>query len=154
MKSRWRLVYYLLINMVVSSIVAGTVIFFYDRSHSKDCITTLPKAATAVGNGNEKVDIMGVIGAGVITEERLIIQNDGSKDAFLTGWTITDNKGLVFIFPQLMLSPGARVQVHTTSGKDTPTDLYSGGSTPVMTSGELVGLYDSQGNVQAFYRVP
>jgi hypothetical protein len=155
MESRRRLVYTLLINILVSALVTGTVIFFYDRAHRADCITTLPTTATvSPGIGEETVNIVGVIGVGLITEERMVIQNDGTEESVLTGWYLTDNQGLVYTFPQLMLSPGARVQVHTTSGKDTPTDLYWGRSSPVWTSGELVALYDAHAILRAFYRVP
>jgi hypothetical protein len=155
MKYRPRLFYTLLINIIVSGLVAWAVIFFYDRAHPPECITTLPNTATvSSGLGNGFVNISGVIGVGTIAEERLVIQNNGTNESVLTGWYLSDNKGLVYTFPQLMLSPGARVQVHTTSGKDTPTDLYWGRSSPAWTSGELVALYDTKNVARAFYRVP
>jgi hypothetical protein len=155
MKSRPRLLYTLLINIFVSALVALTVIYFYDRSHRQECVTTLPNnAAASYGLENGNVNITGVIGVGTITDERMVIQNDGTKESVLTGWYLSDNKGLVYTFPHLMLSPGASVQVHTTSGKDTPTDLYWGRSSPAWTSGELVALYDAQNIPRAFYRVP
>lgn len=155
MKSRPRLFYTLLINIIVSALVAWTVIYFYDRSHRLECVTALPNAATvSPGLGNGTVNISGVIGVGSITDERLVIQNDATKESVLTGWYLSDNKGLVYTFPHLMLSPGASVQVHTGSGKDSPTALYWGRSTPAWTSGELVALYDAQNIPRAFYRVP
>jgi hypothetical protein len=155
MKSRPRLFFTLLINVFVSAIVAGTVIYFYDRAHRAECIVPLPNTATVSPSlGAQSVNIIAVIGVRSITEERLVIQNDATKESLLTGWYLTDNKGLVYTFPQLMLSPGARVQVHTASGKDTPTDLYWGRSSPAWTSGELVALYDAQNIARAFYRVP
>ena len=84
----------------------------------------------------------------------MVIQNDGAQETVLTGWTLSDNKGQVYAFPQLMLYPGARVQVHTASGTDSPTDLYWGRTAPVWTSGELAGLYDTDNIARAFYRVP
>jgi hypothetical protein len=155
MKRRPRLFFTLLINVFVSAIVAGTVIYFYDRAHRAECIVPLPNTATvSPGLGEQTVNIIAAIGVRSITEERMVIQNDATKEAVLTGWYLTDNKGLVYTFPQLMLSPGARVQVHTASGKDTPTDLYWGRSSPAWISGELVALYDAQNIARAFYRVP
>jgi hypothetical protein len=155
MKSRRRLVYYLLINILVSALVAGTVIFFYNRAHPVVCITPLPNAATlSPGIGDVNLSITSVIGVGTLTDERMIIQNDGSEELVLTGWYLTDNKGLVYTFPQLTLHPGVKVQVHTASGKDTPTDLYWGLSSPVWTSGELAAIYDAHNIARAFYRVP
>jgi hypothetical protein len=155
MRSRPRLFYTLLINIFVSALVAGTVLFFYDRIQHTKCITTLPDtSAVSPGIGNETVNIVGVIGVGTISEERMVIQNDGTEESVLTGWYLADNKGLVYTFPQLMLSPGAKVQVHTASGKDNPIDLYWGRSSPAWTSGELVALYDAHAIARAFYRVP
>jgi hypothetical protein len=154
MKSRLRLLWTLLINIFVSAIVAGTVIYYYDRTHRPECITTLPDIATLSPGNGQVVNIVGLIGAGMIAEERMVIQNDGAQESVLSGWYLTDNKGLVYTFPQLMLSPGARVLVHTSSGKDTPTDLYWGRTSPVWISGQLVALYDSQHIARAFYRVP
>jgi hypothetical protein len=155
MKSRLRTFLTLLLNIFVSAVVAWTVIYFYDRAHPPECITTLPDTATiSPGIGDKTVNIVGVIGVGMITEERMVIQNDGTEESILTGWYISDNKGLVYTFPQLMLSPGARVEVHTTSGKDTPTDLYWGRSSQAWASGELVALYDTHAIPRAFYRVP
>ncbi len=155
MKSRPRLLTTLLINIFVSALVAGAALFFYDRAHRQECLQTLPNIATVSSGLDDKaVNITGVIGVGMLAEERLVIQNDGKQEIVLTGWTITDNKGLVYTFPQLMLAPGASVQVHTTAGKDIPTDLYWGRTASAWASGELVALYDAQSIARAFYRVP
>ena len=155
MKSQQRLLGTLLINMFVSALVTGTVIFFYDRAHRADCTTTLPFVPTIpTGSDELNVNITGVIGVGNLQDERMAIQNDGTQETVLTGWTLTDNKGQVYTFPQLMLYPGAKVQVHTTSGEDSPTDLYWGRPATVWTSGELAGLYDTHNIARAFYRVP
>jgi Lamin Tail Domain len=155
MKPRRRLFSTLLINIFVSALVTGTVIFFYDRVHRAECNASLPNVATTpADNVNVNVDISGVIGVGNLQDERMVIQNDGTEGIELTGWSLTDNKGLVYTFPQLILHPGAKVQVHSASGKDTPSDLYWGRSVPVWTSGELAALYDTQNIARAFYRVP
>jgi hypothetical protein len=155
MESRRLLLPTLLINIFVSALVTGTVIFFYDRAHQAECNTAPPIIATVLsGNGDVNVNILGVIGVGNLQDERMVIQNDGKQETGLTGWYLADNKGLVYTFPQLMLHPGAKVQVHTAPGKDSPTDLYWGRTAPVWTSGELVALYDTQAIARAFYRVP
>ena len=65
MKSRRRLVYYLLINIFVSALVAGSVIFYYDRSHHVECTPALPNTTAILpGSGDVNVNIVGVIGAG------------------------------------------------------------------------------------------
>jgi hypothetical protein len=155
MKSHRRLVYYLLINIFVSVLAAGTVIFFYDRAHRADC-APVPQVAATLSPGTDTIDvnIVGVFGVAALKDERMVIQNNGTGELILTGWYLTDNKGFVYTFPQVTLYPGVKLQVHTASGKDTPTDLFWGRSSPVWTSGELAALYDAHNIVRAFYRVP
>jgi hypothetical protein len=153
---KWRRLFlYLFSNIIVSAIVAGTVIYFFQKSHPLVCPNPLTIAATlSPGSGDLNVVIAGVIGVGNLMDERIIIQNAGKEESILTGWYLSDNKGLVYTFPQLTLHPGVKVQVHTASGKDSPTDLYWGLPAAVWASGELAGLYDTKNIVRAFYRVP
>ena len=154
MNSRRRLVYYLLINIFVSTLAAGSIIFYYDRNHHVECPAVLVTPTVPPGTAGINVNMVGVIGAGTLTDERIIIQNNGTKELDLTGWYLTDNQGNSYTFPQLTLFPGVIVQVHTTAGQDTPSDLYWGRAAPVWTSGELAALYDIQNIARAFYRIP
>ena len=158
MAARRRLVSYLLLNIFVSALVTGTIIYYYDRTHRPDCSTNLPDAtAVRPGTGDVNVSIVGVIGAGTVADERVVIQNNGSEKLVLTGWNLKDNQGATYTFPQfpeLMLYPGAKVEVYTKSGTDTLPNLYWGRASPVWISGELVTLYDPQNIPRAFYRVP
>jgi hypothetical protein len=158
MDARRRLFSYLLINIFVSGLVTGTIIFFYDRAHRANCAPTQPDLTAVTSEvGDVNVSIVGVIGAGTVANERVVIQNMGSEKIDLTGWYLEDNKGVSYNFPQspqLTLFPGATVQVHTKSGTDTLPDLYWGRTEPVWSSGELAALYDPQKIARAFYRVP
>ena len=154
MNSRRRLVYYLLINIFVSALVAGSIIFYYDRNHHVECPAVLVPATAQPENSAIKVSMVGVIGAGNLTDERIIIQNNGAQELDLIGWYLTDNQGNTYTFPQLTLFPGVKVQLHTIAGQDTPADLYWGRSSRVWISGELAALNDTQNIVRAFYRIP
>jgi hypothetical protein len=98
--------------------------------------------------------IIGVTGAGTAENEGIILQNTGEKSVVLTGWVLQESNGATFTFPQLTLYAGGSVQVHTSSGEDSVTDLYWGQSDPLWEAGELVVLYDTQGLARAFYRIP
>ena len=154
MNSRRRLVYYLLINIFVSALVAGSIIFYYDRNHHVECPALLVTATAPPGRDGIKVNLVGVIGAGTLMDEQIIIQNNGTQELELTGWYVTDNQGNTYTFPQLTLYPSVKMQLHTGAGQDTPTDLYWGRAAPVWSSGELAALYDTQNIARAFYRVP
>ncbi|HEY5271187.1 MAG TPA: lamin tail domain-containing protein [Anaerolineales bacterium] len=151
--TRRRLVLYLLLNALISVLVSGTILFYYDRAnHKTDCgtIETVPTLAS----GGVKADIVSVTGAGMLTSESVAIQNNGDAALLLAGWKLKDGQGSTYTFPQLTLYPGGTVQVHTGPGTDTAADLYWQLSAPVWISGELVALYDTQNIARTFYRVP
>ncbi len=157
MPARRRLFPYLLINIFVSALVTGTIIYFYDQAHRADCLTAQPGLAAITADNGLNINIVGIIGAGMIADERIIIQNIGTQKISLTGWYLANDKGITYNFPQspeLTLYAGATVQVHTKAGTDTPSDVYWGRSETVWASGELAALYDSQNIARAFYRVP
>ncbi len=157
MHGRRRWFPYLLLNIFVSALVTGTIIYFYDKAHRADCLVAQPDLTAITADSGLNVNIVGVIGAGMVTDERVVIQNNGSQKISLTGWYLADDKGTVYNFPQspeLTLYPGATVQVHTKPGTDVPSDVYWGRSEPVWASGDLVALYDPQNIARAFYRVP
>jgi hypothetical protein len=155
MNSRRRLVYYTLVNIFVSALVTGTIIFFYDRAHPANCGGNLPNDSTVspVAAGVD-VSIISVIGPGSLANEQLVIKNNGHDALVLTEWTLKDSKGITYTFPQLTIYPGGTAQIHTGSGTDTASDLYWRRSSPVWESGDLAVLYDSQKIARAFYRIP
>jgi hypothetical protein len=155
MKSRSRPLFYILLNIAVSALVTGTILFIYNKVHQKDCNTNLPGVILGTSSPADiKVNILGVNGAGVADNEAVIIQNNANSSLDLTGWNLKNNLGVSFTFPQLILFPGGSVQVHTKSGSDTAADLYWQLSGPVWSSGELAALYDDRNIVRSFYRVP
>lgn len=151
--TRRRLVLYILLNALISVLVAGAVLFYYDRANPKmDCSTigTVPTLAFVSVNA----DIVSVSGVGALASESVIIQNNSDTALVLAGWTLKDSQGSTYTFPQVTLYPAGTVQVHTGSGTDTAADLYWQLSAPVWKSGNLVALYDTQNIARAFYRVP
>ena len=156
MITRRRLVYYLLINIFVSALVTGIIIYFYDQIHRNDCNTFLPNT-TAITTGTTNtvnVNIIGVVGTGTLSDEQIVIRNDGSQPLILTGWYLKNSKGDTYTFKQLTIYPGAKILVHTKSGTDILPDLYWGRSASAWVSGELAALYDVQNIARAFYRIP
>jgi hypothetical protein len=144
--TRRRLIFYLLLNILVSALVTGTILLLYDQ---------FGRPACSNGVGAETgASIIGVTGVGTAGNEMVILQNTGEDSVLLTGWVLRDGDGAAFTFPQLTLYPGGTVQVHTDKGKDSVTDLYWGQSASIWESGELAVLYDPRGFARAFYRIP
>jgi hypothetical protein len=150
--SRRQWIYFLLLNVLVSAVVTGAILYFYDRSHRSEnpsTVSTSDLVPAAV-----KVDIVSVIGAGTVSSEIVVIKNSGAETFNLNGWTLKDVDGHIYTFPSFTIYPSSTVQVHTVSGTDTFSDVYWNINTSVWQSGESATLYDLQGNARAFYRIP
>jgi hypothetical protein len=151
--TRRRLILYLLLNALVSVLVSGTVLFFYDRAnHKTDCNSS--SAIPTLPAGSINANIMNVSGVGALASETVVLQNNGSTAILLTSWTLKDDLGSIYTFPELTLYPAGMVKVHSGPGTNTAADLYWGLPAPVWKSGDLVALYDTQNIARAFYRVP
>jgi len=80
--------------------------------------------------------------------EYVIIQNNGSENADLTGWQLKDSYGHTFTFPSFILNSGSTVTIYTGSGSGTQTSLYWGSSTPIWNNDtDIASLYDADGNL-------
>ncbi len=89
--SRRRVVLYLLLNALVSVLVSGTVLFFYDRAnHQTDCSTS--ETIPTLPSGSVNADIVSVGGVGALASETVILQNNGDATLLLTGWTLKDGR--------------------------------------------------------------
>ena len=146
----------MLLNVAVSACVTLTFLYAYEHYFRASPPVTVPPLATP-GNGTligGVLDIVSVVGAGVLENESVEILNTGGNEVNLTGWKLQAANGKSFTFPGLTLLDGGLVTVHTGEGINTVVDLYWGLSHPAWESGQLVILLDAQDNVQALYRIP
>lgn len=111
-------------------------------------VTTTPSPAP-------EVVITGVIGAGDLDSERVVLRQQGAGDLLLAGWKLVDGNGDVYTFPALEIArDGFELEIYTKAGTDAANALYWGLSQPVWRQGETVILEDAQGNVRFKYQVP
>jgi hypothetical protein len=159
--NRRQLIYYILLNIFISALVTGAILYWYDRNYR--AATLPPVAAPVISSGTNavvpttqqgKVKIVSVVGAGTLNVETVTIQYQGSGELDLTAWNLKDSNGNDFIFPPFKLFPNGAVRVHTTSGTNTAVDLYWGNNKAAWQSGENVLLTDPQGKAQDSYPVP
>jgi len=158
---RRNLVYYLLLNVFVSACVTSAILYWYDRNYRAVTLPQVNVVATSVGSSSEaatapqgKVQIVSVIGAGVLNAEAVVIQYNGEGELDLTGWHLKDQTGHSFTFPSFKLFKNGAVQVHTASGTDTAIDLYWDEGQAVWQSGQSVLLTTPEGQAQDSYPVP
>jgi hypothetical protein len=100
------------------------------------------------------MEIVSVIGADNLAAETVILRYTGAGQLDLTNWQLKDENGNIFLFPSITLFQNGAVQVHSTSGANTPIDLYWGLPAPVWKSGETASLYDANGKLIITYKVP
>ena len=156
--NRKRLVYYLLLNVLVSVCATASVLFIYDRYYRNPAVHTVEsqpaKQASSSVPESANMEIATVVGAGLPSSEMVALRNAGQMQVKLSGWKLHDEDSNVYTFGELTLPPGGAVQLHTASGKDTLIDLYWSLTAPVWRSGETVTLLDAAGSVRSAYKVP
>ena len=109
--------------------------------------------ATPVGDGPLRLATVHADAAGDdranLIGEHVVPVNAGDAPLDLSGWTLADEAGHVYRFPDgFGLAAGARVTVHTGAGADATTALYWGADGPVWNNdGDVVTVRDANGAV-------
>jgi hypothetical protein len=156
--SRKRLLYYLLLNVLVSVCATASVLFIYDRHYRNSTISQTPESqpmqTSSAALEPANMEITTVVGAGIPSSEMVILRNTGQTQANLNSWKLHDEDSNVYTFGDLTLPPGGAVQLHTTPGKDTLIDRYWGLTASAWRSGETATLLDPAGSVRSVYKVP
>lgn len=105
--------------------------------------------------GEAQLSIARVIAAGQLGLEAVEVINNGSSQASLQDWTLSDGQGNSYRFNQVTLfGDGAGIMLHTAAGQDGATDIFWGRDAAVWQSGDTVVLSDAAGTPQAEYQVP
>jgi LysM repeat protein len=109
--------------------------------------TATPLPTPLPSGGELQIDISEILGAGQIDQERVVLASVGERLADMQGWTLSDDDGSVYTFPNFRLWAGGSVTVHTRIGADgsPPANLYWGKLEPVWSPGEVVRLKDEEG---------
>lgn len=108
------------------------------RTRSSTGLAVAEIHADADGNDHENLH-----------DEYVVLVNRGESALDLSGWTITDEAGKVYAFPDgFNLPADASVTLYTGAGSDTETALYWGRDSPVWNNdGDTVIVHDASGNV-------
>ncbi len=110
---------------------------------------TVTLAATAV---NAQVEITNAQFPGDVNSEAVEIRNLGNV-VNLQGWTLVNERGDSFLFPEFRMQQGSLVRIFSRQGQNTPAALYWGRELPAWRDGETITLLDSTGQVQSTFRV-
>jgi LysM repeat protein len=117
--------------------------------------TATPLPTPLPSTGDLKITISEILAPGQVDQERVVISNVGERLADMQGWTLSDNEGNVYSFPNFRLWAGGSVTVHTRVGQDgnPPANFYWGKLQAVWSNSEVATLKDAAGAVIATYIV-
>lgn len=102
---------------------------------------------------SSEVEIVQVLQAGDVTGEQVEIQNTGVDVVEMDGWTLEDEEGNVYTFPDLRMQPNQVIRVFSRVGQNTPAALYWNQTVAIWESGETVTLSDGAGVPQSVLAV-
>jgi len=175
MKTKKSLLFYILLNVLISAATTLIVLLIWQATHpTPDVSITLqnPNSGSSEGNLTEAIlsetpqptpeflqegldiIIQSVVGAGNLEMERIQILNQSDGPVNLSGWQLQNGQGQHFTFPVMILNQNGAVEVHSKAGTNTVIELYWQSDAPIWQSGDIVTLVDADGDVQATYQIP
>lgn len=107
--------------------------------------TPVPTAISA------ELEIVQVLNFGDVTTEQLDIRNTSNAVVDMVDWTLEDEGGNIFTFPDIKLQPQQIIRIFTRVGQNTPGALYWGLNVSVWEAGETATLADDSGEPQSVY---
>jgi hypothetical protein len=162
------------LNAIVSAAVTLGVLWWWDRTHPSSPNDCSPNQS-GVNTQEEQITIDQVIqtefdslppldetvlmienvfGVGDPENEVVVITRVGEGDLSLAGWSLRDEDGHIYTFPQLSLNKGS-IQLYTYPGNSgLENGLHWGLTEAVWSFGETVTILDAQGNIRATYLIP
>ena len=110
-----------------------------DAAESADALSSLRVAAVHADAAGNDHDNLG--------DEFVAFRNAGESALDLTAWTVRDEAGHAYTFPDgFALAPGATVSLHTGAGEDTAETLYWGSTEAVWNNdGDVVVVTNATG---------
>src|SRR5512139_180266 len=96
---RRNLLLYLMLNVLISACVAGAILFWYDRNYRVASLSSVQPAAPLVSqqgsppatsdpNVKVPVEIVSIVGAGLLDAESVTIRNAGEEPLNLSSWQL------------------------------------------------------------------
>ncbi|MFL7812461.1 MAG: lamin tail domain-containing protein [Anaerolineales bacterium] len=169
-----KLLFYLVLNVIVSAVTILAVLFIWEKTHLKDVLLDTGGGQEAVSaasegpaptedTGGQLIQISEVGGIGNLATEyvRLTRPNGDPEDTVsLQNWKIKDENNHEYVIleqsglPSLELHGQGAVNIYTKEGSSNPIELSLGLSDAIWQPGETVSLIDPEGNVHDTYIIP
>ncbi len=168
-----KLLPYLLLNVVVSAVTTLAVLMLWSGRQAPAVPPAAPPAAPAAAAvltptaqapaapaatlpsaDTPVIEIQNVFGAGDVKTEVVRLRRLGSGELQMTGWTLKNDDGLTYTFPELLLYADGAVELYSRPGADSVIELHWNLQQPAWGSGMTASLYDTEGNLRASFKIP
>ena len=169
-----KLLFYLVLNIVVSALTILAVLYIWEKTQLKNVLLDAgnPPAESSASSSEETngdsgqnllIEIGEVGGVGNLATEYVRLTRPGSDPGdtvSLQGWRLVDASDHDYVIldqsgpPSLELHGQGAVNIYSKEGASNPIELYLGLTAPIWEPGETVTLYDGEGNVHDTYRIP
>ena len=169
-----KLVFYLVLNAIVSGVFVLGAHYIYEKTQLRDVLldTGSPESVSNPAPGEETggngetgllIDIAEVGGVGNLATEYVRLarpDSDPGDTVSLQGWRLTDGDTHDFVIleqsglPSLELHGQGAVNIYTKEGASNPIELYLGLSESIWAPGVSVQLVDPDGVVHDTYQIP
>ena len=169
-----KLLFYVVLNIIVSAVTIIAVLYLWENTKLKNVLFDpgdLPaESSTAALSSDEPaasenllIEIGEVGGVGNLATEYIRLDRPGSEPEdtiSLQGWSIKDENNHSYnILEQsgvasLDLHGQGAVNIYTKEGDSNPIELYLDLSDPIWEPGETVTLIDPDGEVHDTYLIP
>ncbi|MCJ7733814.1 MAG: lamin tail domain-containing protein [Anaerolineales bacterium] len=169
-----KLLFYIVINIIVSAVTIIAVLYLWENTRLKNVLFNSPDTPAAASDPNSsqvevdepsnlQIEIGEVGGVGNLATEYVLLTRPGSDAAdtiSLQNWSIKDENNNVYVILEqsgvanLDLHGQGAVNIYTKAGDSNPIELYLGLSDPIWEPGETVTLIDPNGEVHDTYLIP
>ncbi|MFE0582555.1 lamin tail domain-containing protein [Streptomyces sp. NPDC058874] len=104
-------------------------------------------SALVIGDVSHDSPVRGDRSNRALNREWVEIRNTGRSGVNLRGYTLTDQQGNRYRFPDFRLEGRSAVKVHTGRGRDSRHDLYQGRTRQIWDDRDTATLRDHRGGV-------
>lgn len=172
-----KLLFYIIINILISSATVLVVLWLWERTHPLPAVDpkylsnakevdpawfenevnsalTISDPTPIRAQDQISLTIEGVFGVGIEQMEYVLFRNHSGIAVDLRNWQLTNGRGDTYIFPALTLNADGRVKLMTGVGTNTVIELFWGLPQAIWHTGDTVTLKDTYGITHAVYQIP
>ena len=111
--------------------------------------TAAPAPAATTGDARIKISLSSL---GQLQLERIVISNEGDN-IDLKDWKISNQRGINYKFKNVVIFKDSFVNLNSTAGADSSTDIYMGRTDAAWKSGDIITLEANDGRKIATFEV-